>query len=99
MYFGIFGLFCTINCYFEYRIRIVCIFLYVGTYFEDFCFHSTPKIEIFRPPQIEHLPRSVNNFRIRDFWPTAHKKPFEVGGEDSFPSPKLARLCGPQQYI
>ena len=33
-YFGMFGLFCKINCYFEYRIRILCIFLYMGTYFK-----------------------------------------------------------------
>ena len=25
MYFGVFGVFCTINCYFEYRNRILCI--------------------------------------------------------------------------
>ena len=26
MRFGVFGVFCIINCYFEYRIRILCIF-------------------------------------------------------------------------
>ena len=31
MYFGVVGVFCTINCYFEYRIRIQCILLYRGT--------------------------------------------------------------------
>ena len=35
MYFDIFGVFCTINRYFEYRIWIQCIFLYMGTYFKD----------------------------------------------------------------
>ena len=25
MYFRILGVFCTINCYFEYRIRVLCI--------------------------------------------------------------------------
>ena len=40
MYFSICCVFCTINCYFEYRIRILCIFLYMGTYFKcilDIC--------------------------------------------------------------
>ena len=31
MYFGIVGLFCIINVYFEYRIQILCIELYMGT--------------------------------------------------------------------
>ena len=30
---------CTINCYFEYRNRILCVFLYVGTYFKDMFRH------------------------------------------------------------
>ena len=30
-YFGIFGVLCIINRYFEYRIRILCIWLYMGT--------------------------------------------------------------------
>ena len=34
-YFGIVGVICTINCYFESRIQILCIFLYMGTYFRD----------------------------------------------------------------
>ena len=29
MYVGVLGVFYTINCYFEYRIRILCIFLYM----------------------------------------------------------------------
>ena len=33
--FDIFGVFCIINCYLEYRIRILCIFLYIGAYFKD----------------------------------------------------------------
>ena len=40
MCFGIVGVFCIINRYFEYRIRILCIFLYMGTYFKfvfDIC--------------------------------------------------------------
>ena len=50
-YFGIVGLFCTINRYFEYRIRILCIFLYMGTWCKDIFRHfPTPKIELFRPP-------------------------------------------------
>ena len=36
IYFGVLGVFCTINCYFEYRIWILCIYLYMGTYFEVF---------------------------------------------------------------
>ena len=35
MYFGIAGVSCTIICYFESRIRILCIFLYMGTYFNN----------------------------------------------------------------
>ena len=67
MYFGIVGLFCKTNCKFEYRIWILCIFLCMGTYFKDIVRHlSTPQIEIVRPPKIELLPRSVNNFRIDD---------------------------------
>ena len=32
------GLFCIIDCYFEYRIRIRCIWLYMGTWFKNiFC--------------------------------------------------------------
>ena len=66
MYFGIAGLFCTINCYFEYRNRILCIFLYMGTYFKDIFEHfSTPK-SIFLDPQIDNFPTSVTNFRIED---------------------------------
>ena len=39
MYFGIYGVFCIINCYFEYGIRILCIFLYIGRYFKDLFEH------------------------------------------------------------
>ena len=28
-YFGMLGVFCTIECYFEYVYRILCIFLYI----------------------------------------------------------------------
>ena len=35
MYFGIGGVLCIINCYFEYRIRILCPLLYMGTYLKD----------------------------------------------------------------
>ena len=34
-YFGIFWCFCTINCYFEYRIRSLCILGDMGTWFKD----------------------------------------------------------------
>ena len=33
MYFGVVGVFCTTNCYFEYRILF--IFLYIRTDFKD----------------------------------------------------------------
>ena len=56
MYFDMFGVFCTINCYFEYRICILCIFLYVGTYFNDMFQH-------FSNNKIESFPRSANNCR------------------------------------
>ena len=29
MYFGISGVFCIINCHFEYDIQILCFFLYI----------------------------------------------------------------------
>ena len=69
MYFGILGVFCTINYYFEYRIRIMCIFLYMGTYFKDIFRHfSNPQNhKIFDPPKVKNKSRSVNNFRIEDF--------------------------------
>ena len=37
-HFGIWRVFCIINCYFEYRTRIRCIWLYMGTWFKSvFC--------------------------------------------------------------
>ena len=42
MYFGIVGLFFIINRYFEYRIRIRCIELYMGTWFKH-VFRHFPK--------------------------------------------------------
>ena len=67
--FGIFGLFCPINCYFEYRFRILCTFLYMGTYFEKnkMQFFDLQNLNL-STPKIEHFPRSVNNFSIEDFW-------------------------------
>ena len=57
-YFGIFGLFCIINSYFEYRIRIR---LYMGTwlkyYFCDFVRFSR---------KLQKCPSSVTNFRTKD---------------------------------
>ena len=35
MNLGVVGVFCTISCYFEYDYRILCIFLYIGTYLKD----------------------------------------------------------------
>ena len=40
--FSMFGVFCIINLYCEYRVRILCIFLYTGTYFKDI-------VQPFRP--------------------------------------------------
>ena len=39
------GVFCIMNCYFEYRIRIRCIFLYIGTWLTYFlrCFEMFSK--------------------------------------------------------
>ena len=55
--FGIVGVFCIIDRYFEYRIRILCIFLYMGTYFKCIFEHcSTQQIEPFRPPQSTIFP-------------------------------------------
>ena len=34
-YFSVFAVFCTINRYFEYRNRIRCIELYMGTWFKE----------------------------------------------------------------
>ena len=34
MYVGSVGVFCTMNCYFENRIRILCIFLHIRIYFK-----------------------------------------------------------------
>ena len=66
--FGVFGVFCTINRYFEYRIRILRSFLYMQTQvkyiFEHF---STPKIEIFRPPQNLTISQKCEQFSCRGF--------------------------------
>ena len=56
IFFGVVGVFCTINHYFEFGIRILCIFLYIGSYFKDI-------FELF----LETCPRSVNNFRTNYF--------------------------------
>ena len=45
--FGMCDVFCTINCYFGFRIWILCIFLYIGTYFEDCFRHFRQKSNIF----------------------------------------------------
>ena len=57
MYFCILVLFCTINPYFEYRLRILWILLYMGTYFKHIFRHfSTPPQSNFRPPNRHFLP-------------------------------------------
>ena len=35
IYFGILGVICNKNWYFEYDIRILCILMYIGTYFKQ----------------------------------------------------------------
>ena len=66
MYFGILGVFCTINWYFEYRIRIRCTFLYMGTYFKDLSEH------FFFSNNFQTCPRSANifgtNYSFLEFW-------------------------------
>ena len=56
---GVFGLFCIINRYFESRIRIRCIELYMGTWFKHF-------FDIFRDC-FKKRHRSVNSFRTDHF--------------------------------
>ena len=33
-YFGVVGVFGATNCYFEYRVQILCVWLYTGTWFK-----------------------------------------------------------------
>ena len=51
IYLGIPGVSFTINCYFEYRIRILCLLLYMGTYLTDTFRHffgfSVPEVLTF----------------------------------------------------
>ena len=57
MYLGIVGVLCSINCYFEYGIRIRCIFCIYE--------HNMNIIfDIFRK-NLENFPRSVNNYRTK----------------------------------
>ena len=60
MNFGIFGVSWIISWYFEYRIRIRCSFLYMGTYFKDY-------FRLFRNKQNRYVPRSMNTFRTKYF--------------------------------
>ena len=39
MYFGVIGVFYTINCNFKFGIRVRCILLYIGRYFKDIFRH------------------------------------------------------------
>ena len=55
MYVGVVGVFCILNLYYEYDIRILCTLLYIGTYFKD-------RVRQFSGPKIENVPRSVNTF-------------------------------------
>ena len=59
-----FCVFCIINWYFEYRIRILWVFLYMGTYFKDICRH--PK-SICRPPNRCFL-QKCEQFSYRGFF-------------------------------
>ena len=66
-YFGMFGLFCTINRYFGYRIRILCIFLYMGIWCKDiFRHYPTPKINFFDPPN-RTFSQKCEQFSYRGF--------------------------------
>ena len=66
-YFYIVGLFCTRTHYFEYRIRILCIFLYMGAYFKYIFRHfSSPQIE-FSTPQIKFFSEKCEQFSYRGF--------------------------------
>ena len=56
-----FGVFCTINCYFEFGIRIRCIFLYIGSYFKDIFKHlfqkcHSPSSQFPQPKSLPTLP-------------------------------------------
>ena len=55
-YIGVLGLFYIINYYFEYRIRIRCIELNMGTWFKIY-------ILIYFSFFFQKCPRSVNNSR------------------------------------
>ena len=70
--FWFFCVFCRGNCNVEYRIRILCIELYMGTLVKDIL---RPKNSKNRPPKKSKNPRSVNNFHTKhlggylgDFW-------------------------------
>ena len=58
-YFDTFGVFCNINCYFQYGIRILCLFLYIGRYFKGIF----DIFEIFWK-----MTRSVNNFSTKNIF-------------------------------
>ena len=64
-YFCVLGVFCTINYYFGYGIRILCIFLYIGTDFKDTFQHSTNN-------KSKHIPDMwtifVRTIFLRCFW-------------------------------
>ena len=63
-----FGPFCIINRYFEYRIRILCIFLYMGTWCKDIFRHfSTPKIEFVSTPPNQNFSEKCEQFSYGGF--------------------------------
>ena len=62
-----FCLFCTMNCYFEYRIRILCICLYIGTYFKCIVgmFPSSSSSSSVRPVVVRPVGRPVVRPAVR----------------------------------
>ena len=66
-YSVIVGLLCIINCYFEYRIRILCIWLYMRTWFKMIFWDFFRKNSKNVSKKFKKCPRSVNNFRTDNF--------------------------------
>ena len=68
MHFGIVDLFCTINCYFEYWIRIPCIFC-IWDHFLNVLLNifRPPKSYISDPPNW-HISQKCEHFPYRIFW-------------------------------
>ena len=63
--FRLFWCFCKGNCNFEYRIRILCIKLYMGTWVIDI--FRLQKIEKIDPPKSKQIPE-VWTILVRNIW-------------------------------